>query len=438
MAGISLPVMTEYDPANSAEGALDPLGLYSIADALATQLVPGVRERQSHPRYLTAMALGAILTRDFDRLAADGESEPWMVYEWHAVEGLVRTQGQNPALAGLPGIQKTKKAINDGVHLSAARYLKTATVFGFHGVYRVLAENLDIVRDEILGEAGYQLAMIWEKEQGLEGFVSSKQGNGSYYRESLVNAINDGLNKGGVDRSNSWEGFKFFSQYLFPNQIPPKEAEFIAQRLIQNPESFRSQLIRFMSSKPGKAAWSDQENKSEKNFHKALRGQADANLISLLDAIESYELFSRLLQDAFEDCLHAMTRRHCQISPRELAEEKGCQKAFKRIPELFSEVADRISLFGQAPRFIEPFGSLAEKTSVESWVNILLDHHIKVQRQKPPNGKNPWFESYDDGSVAVRTGYRREQGGLYNDEYVHTYRCFPLWSFLFDLNILEK
>ena len=126
------------------------------------------------------------------------------------------------------------------------------------------------------------------------------------------------------------------------------------------------------------------------------------------------------------------------ISPGQLAEEKGCRKAAEMIPKLFSEVDTRISLFGQSPRFLEQFGELAEKTTIEGWVNILLEHHIKIQGNKPPNGKNPWFERYDDGSVAVRPGYRRDEGGLHNEDYVHPYRTFRLWSFLIDLGILEK
>ena len=39
------PFLTKYDPPGSSEGTLDPLGLYLLADQLATKLVPAVRER---------------------------------------------------------------------------------------------------------------------------------------------------------------------------------------------------------------------------------------------------------------------------------------------------------------------------------------------------------------------------------------------------------
>jgi hypothetical protein len=157
MPNITLPLLSEYDPATSAEGGIDPLGLCAIADALAVRLVPGVPERMSHPRFFTAIAVGTVITRNFEeyQLAADGQSEPWMAYEWHVVEGLVRSCGDDPELMGLPGSQKARYCIRDRLSLSAARYLKTATVFGFHGVYRPLADNLDIFRDGFLGERGY-------------------------------------------------------------------------------------------------------------------------------------------------------------------------------------------------------------------------------------------------------------------------------------------
>ena len=212
MTGIHFPKLSEYDPFKGAEGALDPLGLYTIADRLAMRLIPGIRERMSHPRFLTAMAVGTVLTRDFDEdfLAADGQSEPYMVYEWHVVEGLVRSRGEDSNLAGLPGILKTKDCIHDNMRLSAARYLKTATVFGFHGVYRLLANNLDIIRDGMLGDNGYELLTTWEKEQGLRGFCNGNNGPGFGKRQQAQSAIREAIAKGAVTRSSSWGGWRFF------------------------------------------------------------------------------------------------------------------------------------------------------------------------------------------------------------------------------------
>ena len=51
------PLLSEYDPEVASEAALDPLGTYPAANALAGILVPGVRERMSHPRFRTLIAV---------------------------------------------------------------------------------------------------------------------------------------------------------------------------------------------------------------------------------------------------------------------------------------------------------------------------------------------------------------------------------------------
>jgi len=72
------PLLSLRDDEILGEGSLDPLGLYATADRLAVQLVPGVRERQQHPRFLTALAVSLHVTSSFpdDIVASDGVSEP--------------------------------------------------------------------------------------------------------------------------------------------------------------------------------------------------------------------------------------------------------------------------------------------------------------------------------------------------------------------------
>ena len=88
--------------------------MYAIADALAVRLIPGVRERQKHPRFLTTMAVSLSLCSEMDEdlIASDGVSEPQQVFEWHVVEGLVRTS-EKEKLRGVPGQDKAATAIKD-------------------------------------------------------------------------------------------------------------------------------------------------------------------------------------------------------------------------------------------------------------------------------------------------------------------------------------
>lgn len=197
---MNVPFLTEMDTAEKSEGGLDPLGLEAIADALGTRLVPGVRERQTHPRYLTTIAVGLAVCEAFDsgRVATDGVSDPRRVFEWYVVQGLVLRFPGRPV--GVPGSLKAAKAIDDRVPLSAARYLKTPSVFGFHGIYRLLARTLGVESGERLGEFGYELLNVWSWEQGLTGFYGSNAGPGTQERHKLTRAVEDGLLKSATDR----------------------------------------------------------------------------------------------------------------------------------------------------------------------------------------------------------------------------------------------
>jgi len=437
-----MPMLTEADPKVSAEGSIDPLGMYAIADALAVRMIPGVRERQTHPRFLTAIAVSLSLGSEFDEevVAADGVSEPWQVFEWYFVEGLVRTTSDRKLLSGLPGQDKALSAIKDRVPLSENRYLKTPTVFGFHGVYRALARDAGIERSDRLGEVGYELLTAWEKEQGLAGFSGTAEGPGRSVRNLLLVAIRDGIKRGAVDRMPSWSGWNFFSDHLGIYGARELESQVIAQALLNPGSGFRREVLSSLVSQDGQNLWSsevEQRSYSERRFHELLMGRASLGLKELLDAIDAYEQFCRLLQDAFDDCLFRMSQHQQRIQPQELESLSGVKRAAKQIPEIFADVSTKLSPFGETVRFEDAFSSLAERTTATEWVERLLDHHCRIQRSKPPTGKAPWFDRFDDGSYMIRTGYIRDAGGRYDDAYVHAYRTMSLWSFAKDIGLVS-
>jgi hypothetical protein len=431
-------MLTERDPVEEAEGGIDPLGAEPIADALAVRLAPGVRERQRHPRFLTALAASLEVCSSFDEetLAADGVSAPWQVFEWYLVEGLVRT-AESAERIGLPGSLKAARAIADGVPLSAKRYLKTPGLFGFHGVYRQLARTLGIEDSGRLGETGFELLSIWAKEQGLEGFVGSGGGPGQAVRAQLREAVKAGLEKGATARNSAWSGWRFFSQYLAPYQAKSREAAFIAKALLNDSKGFRRDLIEFLVSAEGRRVWG--ATGSERKFYRSLRATARAELRELLDAIDAFETFFRLCQDAFQDCLYEMTRQGGKkTSPKALAALHSVQLAAERVPAAFAEALEKLAGVGEAARCSETFASLAERGSTVEWVERLLEHHCSIQRRKPPNGKQPWFERFDDGSVIIRPPYRTDTPGARDESYVHLFRVRSLWQFALDLSLVKS
>ena len=431
------PLLTERDPRQSSEGGIDPLGLAAIADALGVRLVPGVRERQAHPRFLTAIATSLAVCAEFDEdtIAADRVSEPWQVFEWYLVEGLVRTS-EDAETTGLPGSLKAWRALEDGMPLSAKRYLKTPSIFGFHGVYRLLARTLGIEQGGRLGEAGYELLNVWSKEQGLDGFVGTASGPGQAIRQKLTDAIRDGLDKGTTARSGGWDGWEFFRQHLAIYGCGAKEASFITGALLKDPVGFRREVIQCLVSEVGGGAWKGIQE--ERQFHEALRASASEDLRQLLDAISSYETFARLCQDAFDACLCQMTLQRGKIEPSTLSPLPAVQTASREAPKAFDDALGKLEAFGQASRFCDLFAPLAERGDETNWVAGLVEHHLKTQRQKPPNGRLPWFEQSDDGGLIIRPLYRRDEPPDAGDTYVHSYRTRSLWSFASDLRLIQS
>ena len=433
-----LPLLSEYDPAVKTEGSLDPLGMYAIADAMGVKLIPGVRERQRFPRFLTAIAVSFYLCQEFgdDQIASDGISEPWQVFEWHVVEGLVRKFKEEEQIRGLPGRDKAKKALDEGFHLCADKYLKTPTVFGFHGVYRVLAREIGVEANGRLGEFGYELIKCWADEQRLPGFVGTQPGIGAKWKADLKHAINDGLAYGSVQRQAGWRGWEFIENHLAPHKMGKLESKLLHKGLLETKQGFRGEVLRSLGSKEGQTEF--RRNASEKKFHQLLMVDASRGLRDLLIAIAGYELFARLLQDAFDDCRSVMTLSKKKVKPDELAETEGVKKAAGQIPKVFDEVQSKLDLLGLGFRFQEQFDFLSNAVNPKDWAVILMDHHTLIQKRKPPAGKAPWIEKFDDGNYMIRTQYRYEPEERRGNKYVHRYRTFPLWSFAIELGLVKK
>jgi len=180
------------------------------------------------------------------------------------------------------------------------------------------------------------------------------------------------------------------------------------------------------------------EHGSERELHQWIRQRADPQLSQLLDAALAYEHWSRLLQDAFDDCLYCMSKERARLARSELAAMPNVKRASDAAPQTFEQTKAALEPFDKEARhFFQAFASLGEPLQPTGWVSALLEHHRRVQHQKPPHGKNPWFEQFGDGSVAVRPQYLREEGGGGDSSYVHGYRTASLWSFAGDLGMLD-
>ena len=174
---IAFPFLTLADPPGTSEGRLDPLGLYQIADSLATQLVPSVRERMVRVRFLTAMAVGALVTERFEADPRQRESLPYLAWEWHVVEAIVRSPDAADARGGtglVPGIGVTRRAARQHECLDARNYLATPRVFGFNGIYKRLAIHFGLTDVHLApGPNAARLVDAWNRDRRRAGLVEA-------------------------------------------------------------------------------------------------------------------------------------------------------------------------------------------------------------------------------------------------------------------------
>lgn len=432
-----IPVFSERDDALQSEGSLDPLGLYPLADKLALRLAPGVRERQSRPRFLTIIAISHWLCQRFnqDTLATDLKSPPWQVFEWFIVEGLVRNLG-GKSVRGLPGIAKAKEAILSS-HLKASNYLKTPSVFGFHGVYRTLAKELNIENEDSIGENALELIQNWERDQGLAGFLSAS-GRGAQFRKVLDGAIDSGLRSAASAKGPGWEGWLLIGKHLDPTRPRARERNCLTRLLMNDRTGHREELCHFIRDNGTLLAASFREEDFERNFHESLLHKASPSLTRLIKAIHTYEAFSRLCTDSFNAVLGELSRRTRKTDATALKELACVSRGYMNISDAFNRALEALdSIEDLQSLFQTTFAQLKDSTSPQDWVTRLIDHHKANQKRKPPTGKAPWIETFDDGSWMVRPHYRRGGEELSGIGYVNRYRTVSLLAFLQDLKLVD-
>lgn len=436
-----LPFLTEFDPPLRAEGSIDPLGLYPTADALGVRLAPGVRERQSRPRFLT-VALAGMAACD-DELVVLGEAKglpAWLVYEWLVVAALVRQWQGTPQLTGIPGQEKVRATLGDADVVCERTYLKTPTVFGFHGIYRVLGVKAGLFDTENRPLAlGYRVLQAWERDQRLAGFMSG-DGPGREFRQRLALAVRRGIEAGHVTEPGP-QLREQIATHLNPHAASDSEAQVLWQGMLEN-DAMRREYAGLLASEDGQAAWTatwgadgKTDGSAERLFHDWLRGAASKPMQQLVVTVQAYERLARCLTDAWEECLWQMTQARRAVPSRELAAGAAVRACAQDGAALLIDAARELgeidpALRTRVERSLSWLGESAEPTAFAA---NLLQHHIRIQKAKPPGGKRPWFDLMNDGGAAVRPAYCRDEFERHPDWYVHQYRTRPLWSFALDL-----
>lgn len=436
-AAFLLPFQTAFDPPQQAEGSLDPLGLYSIADALGVRLAPGVRQRQSKPRYLTLALVGYTACQgQLKELGASKGLPAWLVFEWLVVQSLVQRLTGTPELQGIPGRDKVQDTLTCGESVCASNYLKTPSVFGFHGIYRVLGVKAGLFDTEgHLLDAGRRVLQAWEREQRLAGFTGG-HGPGREFRTAIERAVRSGLEAGHL-ASPRGDLSRQIADHLNPHRPGANEQQVLWAELMQS-DPLRNEYGSLLTSSEGLAEWHDVQ-RNEAAFHERIAPRASLMMRQLLTTIRAFERLARLLTDAFDEARWNLSNFGQLADTDWLARGEAMQKAAAEAPSAFVETLRLLGETDYAVR-VRAERSLiwaGEPGSAERFASQLVAHHEAVQRAKPPNGKRPWFDTFGDGRIAIRPAYAPREYQSRDGTYVHAYRTDPIWSFASDLGRVD-
>jgi hypothetical protein len=433
------PFSSEFDPSEEAEGSIDPLGLQPGYERLADRFLPAVTVRMGHPRFVTAMAVGACVCDDWDSdaVAVDEITPPWLVWEWLVIEAFVRAEDQLSGSSGIPGIQKVRRALRNQRPVSATAYLKTPTAFGFTGVFRRLANGIGVLTEEgLLDDGGYELVTAWARDQHLDGIIDASEGDGRAFRDRLRRAVAQGLEKGHTTYQPG-DFWRDLARRFDPMTPGRREKKILLDRIL----SRSGQIDMVAEVKDALIAEGGVATRDEEApFLRKLTGKAPADLKQLLAAIDAYEAFARVITDAFDTLRYCATSHGgAPVDAEDFSAVKTAKSALAALgpsllrirshPALLEWERDQKGLVQAVDRFdgVRNTGDLFE---------AVLHHHEQVQRAKPPNGKRPWFERAPRGKVVVRSGYALAEPPEGKGGYVHEYRVPTFSGFLADLGAL--
>jgi hypothetical protein len=431
-----LPFLTLPDPTTTGEGALDPLGLSTIGDRLAERILPGLRARMSRPRFITAMAVCASVCEGLeDQIAKDGVTSPYLVFEWLLVEAFVRCADRE-SFRNTPGTLKAQAVKESNEVMCARTYLRVPNVFGFNGVYKVLARNLCVVRDDLqLGETGYDLLKVWQEEQGLAGFLESSvtTGGGTTMRGLLRAAVQDGLRDGYSARSPAWQGWRLLAEHLLPSKIGRRESEFLRQALVNEEFEPRGEVFHLLKPVRGDV--------SEAHIIKnVMRPKASRELAKRLDAVASFEAVGSLLDDSLDWIRHLSSIAGARaITAADFAKNSHVRRISSALPKTIAKAEK--ALEAEPLPIQKMFGDLARSfdrtKKPEDLFEAVLAHHSAVQKAKPPDGKRDWFERATGGATFVRVPYQLKDPVEHVEAWRRPYRITAARSFLADFSVVS-
>ena len=428
---VMLPFLTAADPPGTSEGSLDPLGLYQIADLLGTELVPAVRQRMLRVRFLSAMAVGAFVTEGLESDPRYREAAPYLAWEWHVVEAIVRSHdraAENRSTWGVPGIGVTRRAVNHHDRLDARSYLATPRVFGFNGVYKRLAMHLGITDVHLApGPMADRLVKAWSGsfDRPVEPLIARWRAAVERALDQSPPATRPGWNR---------ETWAELANAFLPDAACKEERKLLREMLTTRGDGRLGALPEIWDLQTE----FPEDDLPERRLHERLE-KVDPSRGPLLTAIRAYETFSRSLQDAFDVLRFAAGHADTNgFDVPSIASKPEFRKAVEGLDSLYARASERLAALPPTPVSLEPlftrrFSRFAEPLVAGDAAWALVQHHRQVQRDKSATGKLPWVDDLSGKRIHVRHAYRLDEFEPQPATYLHAYRGLPIRRFRSDL-----
>ncbi len=425
--GLTLPMLSAWDPGAIGEGSLDPCGLAALSDRLADRLVPGLRARMQRVRFVTAMAVGAAACQTLmEEVSGDGGSTPAICFEWLVVESFVRKIAPAQMPSGVPGSQKARRVVGTGGRLRRETYLKAPSVFGFNGIYKPFAVDCGLVdRHLVPGPSSRDLLHAWESDCDLVGFADSIHGSaGGRLRRQLRNEVHNSLGENRCATNPRSRLFEMLSNVLHPSRAGKAERHVLRLLVVGREQDERTELATLLT------AVADPEHLSEAGMLAAIRPSCSLLLRQVVEAVMAYESLAKQVDAAFRTLCTTSYRLGTQpMTATQAAGDPTVTKASRAVPELFARASDALGLLGLEPALSDTLGDFAMAQPTPDFVAVLMQHHERVQKSKSAQGKLPWFTPMRAGWI-VRGAYGTTEPPVLSESFVHPIRLAPLARFL--------
>jgi hypothetical protein len=196
----------------------------------------------------------------------------------------------------------------------------------------------------------------------------------------------------------------------------------------------RAELLRFVSEGGQKVT-----NEDEPAWLRKVRKKASAELSVRLDAIDAFEAVSELLTRALNAVRFLSTSSRASVGAKEFTRSRDVSATAicRALPGALSRLERTFDVIGYRT-YADPL--LARYCLVRTPAELfdaVMAHHADAQKNKPPDGKRPWFDQ-EGNAYLVRLLYQFPEPPSEDDSvFVHQYRTSTASSFLADLRRVQ-